>query len=222
MLNLMEGIVPEYDRKGKVASSCHFTGFGKRLSTVQIRGPSGSSVTGIVLTNAYPCLPSPSAPSGPAYVVIGANGDTLYNKLMKVIERPDLTGPLYLNNNHRVERQAEIEEAISAWTSRHTVEDAERIMMGAGVPVGRANSVKEIVEWEQVKARGAIEDVWVGDEQTGWNVKMPKVFPLLEGCDSQTRWAGPELGQHTEEVLLGDLGLDENEFARLKDSGIIG
>jgi crotonobetainyl-CoA:carnitine CoA-transferase CaiB-like acyl-CoA transferase len=140
---------------------------------------------------------------------------------MQTIERPDLTGPLYLHNNNRVERQSEIEEAISAWTSKRTVEEAEKTMMNAGVPVGRVNSVKEIVEGEQVKARGAVEDVWVGSAE-GWNVKMPKVFPVLEGCEAKTRWAGPDLGQHTEQVLSSDLGLDESELAQLKQDGIIG
>jgi len=187
----------------------------------KIRGPSGSSVTGIVPTNAYPCRPSPSSPAAPAYVVIGANGDSLYSRLMSAIERPDLIGPLYLHNNHRVEHQAEIEEAISTWTSKRTVEEVEIIMKDAGVPVGRVNSVKEIVEGEQVKARGALENVRVGGKD-GWNVRMPKVFPILEGYEMETRWAGPDLGQHTEQVLSGDLGLSGEEIANLKSEGVIG
>lgn len=140
---------------------------------------------------------------------------------MQVVERPDLTGPLYLHNQHRVERQAEIEEAISAWTSQHTVAEAEKVLMEAGVPVGRVNSVKEIVEGVQVKARGAVEDVWVGGAE-GWNVKMPKVFPVIEGCEEKTRWAGPDLGQHTVEVLMRYLGLDEGELVNLRERGVIG
>ncbi|KAF9074174.1 L-carnitine dehydratase/bile acid-inducible protein F [Rhodocollybia butyracea] len=209
MLNLMEGIVPEYDRKGKV------------------RGPSGSSVTGIVPTNAYPCLPDAHTPTVPSYIVIGANGDSIYNRLMQVIERPDLTGPLYQQNQHRVERQEIIEEAISEWTLRHSAEEVIRAMTDAGVPVGRVVSVKDIVEGEQVNARGAIRDVWVdgskdGDGKTGWNVKMTGTFPVLEGCDPQPRWAGPDLGHHTEEVMLKELGLSEAEVDRLKKDGVIG
>lgn len=203
MLNLMEGIVPEYDRKGKV------------------RGPSGSSVTGIVPTNAYPCLPSPSTPASPTYIIIGANGDTLYARLMHAIGREDLVGPSYARNHHRVARQGEIEEAISAWTSQRQVEEVLTILEGAGIPVGRVVGVKEIVEGEQVKARGAVEDVEVGREGEGWTVKMPRVFPVLEGCDAKTRWAGPDLGAHTEEIL-GELGLNAESIVRLKEEGIVG
>ncbi|KAJ8072408.1 hypothetical protein AAF712_007938 [Marasmius tenuissimus] len=208
MLNLMEGIVPEYDRKGK------------------IRGPSGSSVTGIVPTNAYPCLPDPDSPSVPSYIVIGANGDTIYNRLMNVVGRPDLTGPAYQQNHHRVERQNEIETAISNWTSKHSAEDVLDAMTKAGVPVGRVVSVKDIVEGEQVQARGAIQDVWVDGNaegrEEGWNLKMTGTFPALEGVSPVPQWAGPELGYHTDEVLQGDLGLTDVEITNLRKEGVIG
>ncbi|KAG6839507.1 hypothetical protein C0991_001972 [Blastosporella zonata] len=203
MLNLMEGIIPEYDRKGKM------------------RGPSGSSVTGIVPTNAYPCLPDPSSPSIPTYIVIGANGDSIYNRLMQVVKRPDLTGPSYEQNHHRVARQAEIERAISGWTRQHTVDEVIEVMNKVGVPVGRVVTVKEVVEGEQVKARGAVQDVWVGGEN-GWNVKMQGTFPVIDGVDPQPKWAGPDLGFHTDEVLMRDLGLSSDTVSKLRTEGVIG
>ncbi|EMD32987.1 hypothetical protein CERSUDRAFT_118415 [Gelatoporia subvermispora B] len=204
MLNLMEGVIPEYDRKGK------------------IRGPSGSSVTGIVPTNAYPCKPSPASPNVPSYVVIGANADSMYNRLMTAIGRSDLIGSEYARNHHRVARQAEIEEAISAWTRDRTAEEAEEVLQAASVPTGRVVSVKEVMENPHIKARGVVEDVWVDKEDGGWNVKMSKVFPLLSECESRTRWAGPELGQHNKEVLMGELGLSEQDMLRLQAAGVIG
>jgi crotonobetainyl-CoA:carnitine CoA-transferase CaiB-like acyl-CoA transferase len=222
MLNLMEAIVPEYDRKGKVNSSLVYLLEASLTSPCsQVREPSGSSVTGVVPTNAYPCLPLPSTPASPTYIIIGANGDTIYTRLMRAIGREDLIGPAFAHNHHRVARQADIEEAISSWTAQRHVEEVVTVLEGAGVPVGRVVGVKEIMENEQVKARGAVEDVWVGGEGAGWNVKMQRVFPLLDGCDAKTRWAGPDLGAHTEEVL-GDLGLSVEQIIRLRGEGIIG
>ncbi|KAG6844941.1 hypothetical protein H0H87_002274 [Tephrocybe sp. NHM501043] len=201
MLNLMEGIIPEYDRKGKVRRS---------------------SVTGIVPTNAYPCLPDPSSPSIPTYIVIGANGDSIYNRLMQVVKRPDLTGPSYEQNHHRVSRQAEIEIAIADWTRQHTVEEVIKVMNKVGVPVGRVVTVKEVVEGEQTKARGAVQDVWVGGEEKGWKVKMQGTFPVLDGVNPQPKWAGPDLGFHTDEVLMKDLGLSLDAVSKLRTDGVIG
>ncbi|KIK05853.1 hypothetical protein K443DRAFT_130232 [Laccaria amethystina LaAM-08-1] len=206
MLNLMEGIIPEYDRKRK------------------IRGPSGSSVTGIVPTNAYPCLPDSPTGSAPTYIIIGANGDTLYNRLMTAINRTDLIGPSYQHNMHRVARQAEIEEAISAWTSQQSGDEVIEAMNKASIPVGRVVNVKGIVEGEQIQARGAVRDVWVNGSQgkEGWSVKMQGTFPLIDGVDPQPKWAGPDLGDHTKDVLMGDLGYSAEEVEQLRKDGVIG
>lgn len=179
-------------------------------------------MTGIVPTNAYPCLPPTSAPETPSYVVIGANADSMYNRMMTAIGRADLIGPKYAQNQHRVEHQQEIEEAISEWTQTRTAEEVEEALRAVGVPCGRVFNVKDVVENPHTEARGLVEDVWVGNEESGWNVKMSKVVPVLEGCDVRTRWAGPELGQHNYEVLVEELGLTEEQLRDLQNRGIVG
>ncbi|KAH9042890.1 L-carnitine dehydratase/bile acid-inducible protein F [Lactarius deliciosus] len=193
MLNLMEGVIPEFDRKGVV------------------RCPSGSSVTGIVPTGAYPCTPAPGSP--PDYVIIGANADSMYERLMHTIGRPDLTGPAFAKNHHRVARRVEIEDAIVAWTSARTRDDI-------GVPAGRVASVRDIVTneqpvWVPGQAHGTADD-------NGWTVKMPGVAPRLEGVRARTRCAGPDLGAHNEEILCEELGLSAEELDALVDRGVVG
>ena len=153
---------------------------------------------------------------------------------MQAIGRTDLMGPDYAHNHHRVARQEEIEAAICAWTSTRTVDEVEEVMRKAGVPVGRVNSVEDVLENEQLKARGAVREVPVsavwGDinecedefQGSGWTVKMQGTFPVIDGVDPQPKWAGPELGAHTEEVLMQELMLSEREIGRLKEDGIIG
>lgn len=136
--------------------------------------------------------------------------------------REDLTGPSYARNQHRVERQQEIEDAISAWTKTRSAGEVQEVMWGASVPCGRVFSVKDIVENPHTRARGMVEDVWVGDKQDGWSVQMSKVVPVLDGCDTTTRWAGPDLGQHNREVLVEELGLSEVEYEECIRQGIVG
>jgi crotonobetainyl-CoA:carnitine CoA-transferase CaiB-like acyl-CoA transferase len=220
MLNLMEGIIPEYDRKGVV------------------RSPSGSSVTGIVPTGAYPCAPaapSASADARPEYVIIGANADSMYERLMRAMDRADLTGPEFANNQLRVKRRPEIEGAIEAWTRRRARDEVLRVLDQIGVPAGRVATVRDVVASEQVRERGAVEDVWVpgrvlskaapGEEKGedgGWTVKMPGVAPRLEGVHARTRWAGPDLGAHNREILCGELGLSAEELNALVEDGTVG
>jgi len=214
MLNLMEGIIPEFDRKGVV------------------RSPSGSSVTGIVPTGAYPCAPAPGAglDSPPDYVIIGANADSMYERLMNTIGRTDLTGAAFAKNPQRVARRVEIEDAIVAWTSSRTRDDVLHVLHEIGVPSGRVASVRDIVTNEQVRERGAVESVWVPGQahgtadagEGGWMVMMPGVAPRLEGVDARTRWEGPDLGAHNEEILCGELGLSAEELDALVESGAVG
>lgn len=220
MLNLMEGIIPEFDRKGVV------------------RSPSGSSVTGIVPTGAYPCAPAASSASEdarPEYVIIGANADSMYERLMRAMDRADLTGPEFANNQHRVKRRTEIEAAIVAWTRQRTRDEVLRVLDQIGVPAGRVATVRDIVASEQVQERGAVEEVWVPgqvlskaahgeekDEDVGWTVKMPGIAPRLEGVHASTRWAGPDLGAHNREILCGELGLSAEELNALVEQGTVG
>lgn len=173
-------------------------------------------MTGIVPTNAYPCRTSESEMAR-EYVVIGANGDSIYNRLMTTIDRPDLIGPNYQHNQHRVQQQDEIELAISNWTSQRTVEEVIQVMDKAQVPVGRVVSVKDIVENEQMSARGVIRDVAMKD----WRIKMTGTIPVLEGVETQPKWAGPDLGEHTNEVLSKDLSLTVAEIDELRKRGVI-
>jgi crotonobetainyl-CoA:carnitine CoA-transferase CaiB-like acyl-CoA transferase len=89
VFNMLEGVIPDYDRFGMVGASVpHHDGRGinnREDQRPQVRQPSGTTVTGIVPTNAYPC-------QGGRWVVIGGNGDSIYVRLMKAAGRPDLVG----------------------------------------------------------------------------------------------------------------------------------
>jgi len=55
-----------------------------------------------------------------------------------------------------------------------------------------------------------------------WTVKMAGTFPVLEGVESQPRWAGPDLGEHTDEVLSNELSLTMAEIDELRKEGTVG
>ncbi|KAI9495944.1 CAIB/BAIF family protein [Zychaea mexicana] len=198
MLNMMESIIPEYDRFG------------------QIRQPSGSTVTGVVPTNTYPCKEG-------QYVIIGGNGDTIYKRLMKAIGREDLVGAEYETNAHRVKAQELIDGAISEWTATKTPDEVLDALEQASVPAGKIYNAKDIVEDEHINARGMIETVTVGkpEEGRGYELKVPGMSPILQTTPGATKWAGPDLGQDTVEVLEKSLGLSKEQISSLKEQGII-
>ena len=120
--NVLESIVPEYDGAGIV------------------REPSGSTLTGIVPTNTYPCADG-------RYVIIGGNGDSIFKRLMRATGRDDLAGdPRLADNAGRVAHQSEVDDAIARWTRTLEADRVLAILDGAGVPAGPIYNVADMME----------------------------------------------------------------------------
>jgi crotonobetainyl-CoA:carnitine CoA-transferase CaiB-like acyl-CoA transferase len=192
MFNLMEGVVPEYSGTGEV------------------RGPSGTTITGIVPTNTYPC-------SDGKYVVIGGNGDSIFVRLMEAMGREDLArDPAYADNAGRVTHQDTLDAAIAEWTSRLTAAEVVEALEVADVPVGLIYDVADMMNDPQYQARGMFEEVDVG----GRTLTIPAILPKLDRTPGSTRWPGPEVAEHRDEVLAS-LGYTPDELARLAADGHI-
>jgi crotonobetainyl-CoA:carnitine CoA-transferase CaiB-like acyl-CoA transferase len=193
VFNLMESLVPEYDLLGYV------------------RERSGGALPGIAPSNTYPTRDG-------AYVVIAGNSNPIYKRLMNVIGRADLADdPQFAQNDGRAAQSALIDAAIAGWTSAHSIEAVLAALEAAEVPAGRIYSVKDIVEDPHYQARGMIVDSTLPD---GVRVKMPGIVPTLSETPGAVQWQGPELGQHTAEVLAG-LGMGEADIARLRAQGVV-
>lgn len=193
VFNLMESTLPEFDRYGIV------------------RERTGTNLTGIVPSNTYPTADG-------QHIVIGGNGDSIFRRLMLAIGRTDLADdPALANNAGRAARADEIDGAISAWTEQRPLAEALEVMAQADVPSGRIYSAADWAGDPQFQARGMIRNVPLAD---GSLLAMPAVVPRMSRTPGDIRWAGPTLGEHTDEVL-GELGLDEAELDRLRAQGVI-
>ena len=193
VFNMLEAVVPEYDGAGVV------------------REPSGSTITGIVPTNTYRCADG-------KYVVIGGNGDSIYQRLMRAIGRPEMAEDArYATNAKRVENEREIDAAISAWTGARDAAAVLAALREAEVPNGPIYSVADMMADPHFIARGMFETVQVG----GKPLRIPAIPPLLGETPGRTDAPGPKLGAHTDEVLEQVLGLSSGERAELRAAGAI-
>jgi crotonobetainyl-CoA:carnitine CoA-transferase CaiB-like acyl-CoA transferase len=193
VFNLLEGVVPEYDGAGV------------------IREPSGSTITGIVPTNTYRCADG-------KFIVIGANGDSIFKRLCEKMGRPDMAADQRLDDNAgRVKHEAEIDEAIAGWLKDLESATALALLEEARVPSGPIYSVADMLVNEHFIARGLFEEVDVN----GKALKIPAMIPKLSETPGRTDWAGPEVGAFNEEVYCDVLGLSREEMARLKEQGVI-
>jgi formyl-CoA transferase len=174
VFNMLEGTLPEYDMFGIV------------------RERTGSNLTGIVPSNTYLSRDG-------QHVVIGANGDSIFKRLMALIGRDDLAGDSTLADNAgRAKRADELDRVIGEWTVRHDADECVRLLNEAQVPNGKIYSIADIVRDPQYLAREMIRQVTLPD---GAALKVPGLVPKLSGTPGDIGWVGPTLGQHTEEVL---------------------
>jgi len=193
VFNLLESVVPEYDRGG------------------EIRECSGSTLTGIVPTNTYRCKDGKD-------VIIGANGDSIFKRLTVAMGQPEMgDDPRFADNAGRVIHEPEIDAAIAAWMATMTGDEALQVLENAEVPSGPIYSVADMLEDEHYNARGLFETV----ESNGKPLKIPAMIPKLSDTPGETRWPGPALGAHNEEILGEILGMSAEEIGRLKEAGDI-
>jgi crotonobetainyl-CoA:carnitine CoA-transferase CaiB-like acyl-CoA transferase len=193
MFNLLEAVVPEYSGAGVV------------------REPAGTTVTGIVPTNTYRCRDG-------KYVVIGGNGDSIFKRLMQAIGRADMAeDPALAHNPGRVQRERDIEAAISHWCAGLDAAQAIALLEAVQVPVGPIYSVADMFADPHFRARGLFEEFPVH----GKPLTIPAMAPRLSATPGRTDWTGPAVGSHNAEIFGALLQLDGERLAELTRSGVI-
>jgi formyl-CoA transferase len=193
VFNLTESLLPEYHVFGAV------------------RQPAGGALPGIAPSNAYPCLDG-------QYVLIAANGDSLFKRLMELIGRADLANdPDLARNDGRAKRAEEIDQIIGEWSKQRTLEDILSALQSIAVPAGRIYTAKDIAEDPHYRARGVIQTV---ESAGGLKVEMPGVVPKLSNNPGAIRHRAPTLGEHTD-IILQSLGLSAEQIKALKEAGIL-
>jgi len=193
VFNCMESLLPEYAAFGAV------------------RGPGGSALPGIAPSNAYLC-------NDGGYALIAGNGDSIYKRLMKTIDREDLgNDPALKDNVGRVARVEEIDHAIGVWTAQRSVTEVLAALDAASVPAGRIYTVADIAADPHYQARGMLQRMTMAD---GSALTVPGIVPKLSATPGGQHRNAPALGQDTDEVLLG-MGLTAAQIQALKARGIV-
>lgn len=192
VFNCMESLLPEYSAFGEV------------------RQAAGSALPGIAPTNAYQCADG-------AYVLVAGNGDSIFKRLMTVIGRDDLgNDPQLENNDGRVKRVTELDQAIGEWTKSMSATQVLEALDSVSVPAGRIYTVADIANDPHYKARGNIQTIQMQD---GSKVDVPGVIPKLSRTPGSIKTLAPDIGQNTDEILKS-IGLSNDQIASLKERGI--
>ncbi|KWV94617.1 CaiB/BaiF CoA-transferase family protein [Erythrobacter sp. AP23] len=194
VLQVMEGLVPEYDHGGV------------------IRERSGSILPGIAPSNVYQCKDGP--------FMIGANNDAIFKRLTQAMGRPDLAEDQdYATHVGRGRKQAELDAIINAWTAQHTIDEVDALMIEHSIPAGRVYTAKDMLADPHFQAREAIVEV---ETDGRGKLRMQNAFPRFSKTPSGIRRPAPVTpGQHNAEIYGTLLGIGGEELERLAAQDVI-
>lgn len=195
-LAIQESTIPDYDAGGVV------------------RGPSGTRLDGIAPSNIYRSADG-------SWVVIAANQDSVFARLCQAMGSPELAAdPRFADHVARGRNQDELDEIIGAWAARRAPDVIISTLSDAGVISGPINTVAEVVNDPQLRARGMLVEHW--DEGAERTVLGPGIIPVLCGTPGAVRNAGSARpGQHNDDVYAGLLGKTPEQLAELRVQGVL-
>ena len=181
VLNLMEGMLPEYALDGR------------------IRQPAGAGLPTAAPTNTYPCADG-------KWLCIAGNSDLIFRRLAAVIGRPEIADwPRFANNFERCANVVELDGIIADWTRTQTGAAAEAALEAADIPCSRLFDIADAAADPHLVARKSvlpIEDPLIGRTlHFGPAIRFDGDRP-----EDVVAWTGPEVGAHNEYVFGTLLG----------------
>lgn len=152
------------------------------------------------------------------YFTLSTVGNDSYLRLCKAIGATELgTDPRFLTAPLREQNRDAMNAAIEALTSMKTAAEWVEILNAAGVPAGPIYKLDEMFADPQVKETGIVQPL---DHPKLGRIEILGQPIKLGRTPAQFRRAPPELGEHTDEVLL-EAGFSAEEVAILRRRGVI-
>ena len=152
------------------------------------------------------------------HINIAASGDTIWERLCKVLEAPELMdNPDFADGTKRSENRDAVNAEIEKRTSGKSSAELIDILNEAGIPCGPIYTIDKVFADEQVKHIG-MEHPVEHPEIGKFNILAQAV--RMAGHNPRTGVATPKRGQHTDEVLA-EFGFDAEEIAGLRDREVI-
>ena len=179
-----------------------------------------AGVVGLRNGNEHPSVvPSQSFPCQDGSIMLAAANDGQFARLCAALGLPGLAQEArFRTNDARVHNREALNGLLNQRFGQKPVAHWTRVMVEAGLPCGPINDVAQAFADAQVQSRGMRIEV---DHPAAGALPLLASPIRLSGSPVEYRRAPPLLGQHTDEVLAGLLGMDTHAIATLRSAQVI-
>ena len=177
--------------------------------------PRSGNAGGLPPVNIYPCKPF-----GPNdYIYLMPVTQDHLDGLFAAMDRGDLLiDARFETVQGRYQNGAALYEEVRNWTGERTKYEAMETIAAAGVPCAACLDTIELHTDKHLRARGFIHQM---DLPVHGKVPMLGFAPRLSESKVDMK-RPPRLGEHTDKLLVSELGLTDDEITTLRDAGVIG
>lgn len=170
--------------------------------------------------NAHPnIVPYEDFPTADGNMVLTVGNDLQFTRLCEALGKPEwATDEQFATNKARVANRKELIPRLRQATVMRSTREWVDVLENAGVPCGPVNTLDQVFDDPQVKARGMHQEIAhpsLGMVPTVGNPIKLKLTPV------EYRTAPPLLGEQSAQILQRIMGLSKQEIEALRKRGVI-
>ncbi len=172
------------------------------------------------LGNAHPTVaPYETFRAADGDIVLAAGNDELWRRFCRVAGLDaSAADPRFATNSDRVRNYDALRPIVAAVFLRRTRAEWIALLNEAGIPAGPVRDLHEVLTDEQLLARGMVHTL---PHAVAGSVQVLGTPVKLSATPGAVRCAPPALGEHTDKVLMGDLGLTAADVAAFRAAGVV-
>ncbi|KAK9439063.1 CAIB/BAIF family enzyme [Metarhizium brunneum] len=152
-------------------------------------------------------------------ILFGGGNDRLFGVLCDGLGKPEWKDDAkFKTNADRVANRQQLEAEIEAISQQKTTEEWLQVFEGSGMPYAAVNDVQTTLNHAHTKARNMVVEM---EHEICGPIKMVNTPVKFSETQPSIRSVPPMLGQHTDEILSGHLGMSQSDISDLKERGAI-
>ncbi|MEG1641532.1 MAG: CaiB/BaiF CoA-transferase family protein [Synergistaceae bacterium] len=170
--------------------------------------------------NAHPSIcPFETLKTKDGFANIAVGNNALWEKVCKAMGLEKyINDPNYDTNPKRIANREKVINLITEKTKTKTTNELLKELMAENVPCGPINTIEDVVNDPQIKAREMIVEI---PDPTGQMLKVQGIPIKFSDTPAEIKCSAPELGQHNEEIYNKWLHMKKSHIKKLKEQGVI-